>query len=101
MLGTDRHQARSRLPAHSRIHLFIRRGLSEGWDLCLSDHAEIGYGLLSGLPQRPVAKVCQISSWFSTAPPTIAAATSCFPAISRCSSCHPTPRDQPEGKSLG
>jgi hypothetical protein len=27
--------------------------------LCLSDHAEIGYGLLSGLPHRPVAKVCQ------------------------------------------
>jgi len=27
--------------------------------LCLSDHAEIGYGLLSGLPRRPVAKVCQ------------------------------------------
>src|ERR1700738_4564387 len=59
MLGTDRHQARGRLPAHSRIHLFVRRGLSEGWDMCLSDHAEIGYGVLSGLPQRPVAKVCQ------------------------------------------
>src|ERR1700731_3324099 len=59
MLGTDRHQARGRLPAHSRIHLFVRRGLSEGWDLCLSDHAEIGYGVLSGLPHRPVAKVCQ------------------------------------------
>ena len=57
--GPDRHQARSRLPPHSRIHLFVRRGLSEGWDLCLSDHAEIGYGVLPGLPQRPVAKVCQ------------------------------------------
>ena len=59
VLGPDRHQARSRLPAHSRIHLFVRRGLSEGWDLRLSDHAEIGYGVLPGLPQRPVAKVCQ------------------------------------------
>jgi hypothetical protein len=28
-----------------------------------------------------------LSSWFSTAPPTIALATSCFPVISRCSSC--------------
>ena len=27
--------------------------------MCLSDHAEIGYGVLSGLPHRPVAKVCQ------------------------------------------
>jgi transposase len=42
VLGTDRHQTRGRLPAHSRIHLFVRRGLSEGWDLRLSDHAEIG-----------------------------------------------------------
>ena len=25
--------------------------------MCLSDHAEIGYGVLSGLPHRPVAKV--------------------------------------------
>src|ERR1700719_3894536 len=56
MLGTDRHQARGRLPAHSRIHLFVRRCLSEGWDLCLSDHAEIGYGVLSGLPHRPSRK---------------------------------------------
>ena len=29
----------------------------------------------------------RISSWFSTAPPTIAAATLRFPIISRCSSC--------------
>src|SRR3984893_19588345 len=57
MLGTDRHQARGRLPAHSRIHLFVRRGLSEGWDLRLSDHAEIGYGVLSGLPDRPGVSV--------------------------------------------
>src|ERR1700731_4714308 len=87
MLGTDRHQARGRLPAHSRIHLFVRRGLSEGWDLCLSDHAEIGYGVLSGLPPRPVAKVCQagypLGSRRRPQPPAILA------------------RAQPEGKSLG
>src|ERR1700731_4021513 len=103
MLGTDRHQARGRLPAHSRIHLFVRRGLSEGWDLCLSDHAEIGYGVLSGLPHRPVAKVCQAGyplgsrrrpqpslqrprasrQYLATLPPAILA------------------RAQPEGKSLG
>src|ERR1700730_3367038 len=103
MLGTDRHQARGRLPAHSRIHLFVRRGLSEGWDLCLSDHAEIGYGVLSGLPHRPVAKVCQAGyplgsrrrpqpslqrprasrQYLATLPPAILA------------------RDQAEGKSLG
>lgn len=27
--------------------------------MCLSDHAEIGYGVLSGLPPRHVAKICQ------------------------------------------
>ena len=59
MLGADRHPARGRLPAHSRIHLFVRGGLSKGRDLRLSDHADIEHGLLSGLPQRPVAKVCQ------------------------------------------
>ncbi len=32
---------------------------------------------------------------------TIAAATWCFPAISRCSCCRHTRRAQPEGKSLG
>jgi hypothetical protein len=32
----------------------------------------------------------RISCWCSTAPPTIVAATSCFPRISRCSSCRPT-----------
>ena len=31
MLGTDRHQAQGRLPAHSRIHLFVWRCLSERW----------------------------------------------------------------------
>ena len=44
---------------------------------------------------RPSSTSCRgnlpgrISSWFSTAPPTIAAATSRFPIISRCSSCRP------------
>jgi hypothetical protein len=52
-------QARGRCPAHSRIHLFVRRGLSEGRDLRLSDHADIEYDMLPGLPWRPLAKVCQ------------------------------------------
>ena len=40
----NRYQARGRLPAHSRIHLLVRRGLSEGRGLRLSDDADIEYG---------------------------------------------------------
>ncbi len=40
MLGPDRHQARGRLGAHSRIHLFAWRGLFDVWQLRLSDHAD-------------------------------------------------------------
>src|SRR5450631_3187048 len=56
---------------------------------------------------RPSSTPCheslpsRISSWFSTAPPTIAAATSCFQAISRCSSCHPTRRSSTQRKISG
>jgi hypothetical protein len=38
----------------------------------------------------------RISSWFSTAPPTIAAAASRSQIISRCSSCHPTRQLNPK-----
>src|SRR5262249_47217838 len=40
MLGADRHTARCRRPTHSRIHLFVRRGLSQGRHLPLLDHAD-------------------------------------------------------------
>src|SRR6478672_1980236 len=43
MLGPHRNEARGRLPAYPRIHLFVRRGLSEGRHLRLSDHADIEY----------------------------------------------------------
>src|SRR3990172_87903 len=43
----------------------------------------------------------RISSWFSTAPPTIAAATSRFPAISRCCSCRPIRRSSTRRKISG
>ena len=59
VLGADRHQARGRLPAHPRIHLFVWCSLSEGRNLRLSDHADIEYGVLPGLPRRPLAKICQ------------------------------------------
>ena len=59
MLGPHRNEARGRLPAYPRIHLFVRRGLSEGRHLRLSDHADIEYSVLPGLPQRPVAEICQ------------------------------------------
>jgi uncharacterized protein DUF892/DDE superfamily endonuclease len=52
MLGPHRNEARGRLPAYPRIHLFVRRGLSEGRHLRLSDHADIEYSMLPGLPQR-------------------------------------------------
>jgi hypothetical protein len=42
-----------------------------------------------------------ISSWFSTAPPTIAAATSRFPTIFHCSSCHPTRQSSTRRKIFG
>ena len=58
---------------------------------------------MSGLPQRPVAKVCEAGYplRFSTAPQTIAAATSCSPAISRCSSCRHTRRSSTRRKISG
>jgi hypothetical protein len=41
-----------------REYIYVWR-LSEEWDLCLSDHVEIGHDVLPGLPRHPVAKVCQ------------------------------------------
>ena len=59
MLGPHRNEARGRLPAYPRIHLFVRRGLSEGRHLRLSDHADIEYSVLPGLPQRPIAEIAR------------------------------------------
>src|ERR1019366_4754355 len=41
------------------------------------------------------------SSWFSTAPPIIAAATSRFPTISRCCSCRPIRQSSTRRKIFG
>ena len=72
-----RPEVASRL--HSRIHLFVRRGRSERIrHLRLYDHADIEYGVLPGLPRhsRRESLPGRIFFWCSTAPPTIAAATS-------------------------
>jgi transposase len=53
------HPAASGLPAHSRIHLFVRCGLSAGWKLRLFDYADLEHELLPKLPQCLVAKICQ------------------------------------------
>jgi hypothetical protein len=44
--GPAGHPAASGLPAHSRIHLFVRCGLSVGWDLRLFDYADLEHDLL-------------------------------------------------------
>ena len=41
VLGADRNAARGRSPAHSRIHLFVRRSLAQERLLRLSDHADV------------------------------------------------------------
>src|ERR1700730_17270113 len=43
----------------------------------------------------------RISSWFSTAPPTIAAATSHFPTMVRCCSCRPIRRSSTRRRIFG
>jgi hypothetical protein len=43
--GPAGHPAASGLPAHSRIHLFVRCGLSVGWDLRLFDYADLEHDL--------------------------------------------------------
>jgi len=52
----------------------MRSGLPEGRNVRLSDHADIEYGMLPDIPQCYLPKNLpgRISSWFSTAPPTIA-----------------------------
>ena len=58
MLGADWYTARCRRPAHSRIHLSVRRRLSQRWQLRLFDHADLEYSMLSGLPRRAGTQVC-------------------------------------------
>ena len=50
VLGAGRHPAAGGFPAHSRIHLFVRRGRAQGRHLRLSDHADIEHRMLSGIP---------------------------------------------------
>ena len=58
VLGADRHTARGRRPAHSRIHLFVRRSRPQGRHLRLSDHADFEYSMLPGFSRRAGAQVC-------------------------------------------
>jgi hypothetical protein len=60
VLGTDLHQAWGRLPAHSRIHLFVRVSSARRTGLPYSDHADIKDGVPPSLPQCPLATICQI-----------------------------------------
>ena len=57
VLGADRNAARGRSPAHSRIHLFVRRGLAQGRLLRLSNHADVEHRVLPGLPSSAGTKV--------------------------------------------
>jgi Winged helix-turn helix len=92
-----------RLGTHSRIHLSLRRRLSAGWNLRLSDHVDIEYGVLPELPQCFVAKVCQAGNPVGPRrclqpslrrPRGSAQYYAAIPATLR-------PRTQSEGKSLG
>ncbi len=56
MLGTDRNAAWRRSPAHSRIHLFVRRSLSRGRLLRLSDHATSNTACFQAFLQVPGRK---------------------------------------------
>jgi transposase len=57
VLGADRNEARSGGPINPRIHLFVRRGLSQGWLLHVSDHADFEHDMLPGLPRCAGTKV--------------------------------------------
>src|SRR5882724_13698444 len=59
MLGVARRPAQGRFAAHSRIHLSLWRCCSEGGHLRLLDHADLRYGVLSGLPGRAVTQIRQ------------------------------------------
>src|SRR5450631_24233 len=66
-----------------------------------SDHAEIGYGVLPGLPQRPVTKVCQAGPLGSRRRPQPSLQRP--PASKQYLAALPAPllaRAQPEEKSL-
>src|ERR1700687_3640761 len=52
VLGTHRHPARGRLPAHSRIRLFVWRSQPEGRNLRLSGHAGARYRMLPDFPRH-------------------------------------------------
>ena len=88
-----------RSPPSSFAIQFVRRGLSEGWDLRLSVMPRSDMACFPS--QRPVAKVCQAGyPLISTAPQTIAAATSCSSAICAALPAAILAGAQPEGKSL-
>jgi hypothetical protein len=58
MLGFSRHQ--TKVPSQLiREYIYLYGAVSEGRHLRLFDHADIQYGMLSGLSRRPVAQVRQ------------------------------------------
>ena len=54
--GPNRHQARGRLPAHSRIHRSVCSGLRR---MGLASIGSCRIHMCSGLPQCPRAEICQ------------------------------------------
>ena len=90
--GPDRHQAGGRFRAHSRIHLFVRRALSKGRDLCLSDMPRSDtacFQVFLNALSRKFARQ-DILLVLDGAPKYGLPRHECLPAISRCSSCRHT-----------
>jgi hypothetical protein len=100
MLGFSRHQ--TKVPSQLiREYIYLYGAVSEGRHLRLFDHADIQYGMLSGLSRRPVAQVRQTgyptgARWHPQPPqqPTRGSDNVVLPAA-LCTST------QPQGKFLG
>ena len=102
VLGADRHAARSGRPTHPRIHLFVRCGLSKGWYLRLSDHADLEHSMLPGLSPHAGAQVCPTRHLAGARRrPIIAAATLPFLTTSRSCIFRPIPRNSIRRKTSG
>ena len=52
VLGSNGDKAAGRLPAHSRIHLSLRRGMSKGWGLLLPDPAGCRHRMFPDISQQ-------------------------------------------------
>jgi hypothetical protein len=98
-----RNEARSGGPINTRIHLFVWRGLPQGWLLHVSDHTDFEHGMLPGRSSMCWHESApdRISFSFSTALPTIVAATLPFLTTSRCCTFHPIHRSSIPRKISG